>query len=1410
MAAFALLSGGLAVAATYEQDFDAFADGTTDLGDGTVITGPAVSVQGGRLQLTIDNQGLGFSSFHIPPLADSSQGWTATWDYEMFDSVGANDPADGFSFNYGDFALGAQGSAEEGMAGFATNNISFEVDTWMNFDAEQGVNISGVLNGADIQNQLGAFTNGIILNDGQRVSGTMTASYDATAGTVSFVTTGLETNADFVDIDLQGAVGDDAWNFGFSARVGGANEDLFIDNLVITTGVPSPSGHQPETLLYRRTDGLNVAGDDFTGALPENADQNIPFGELDDPNSSLIVALDVDLEPGNGGIDLTGDNHDLAFIFQFYDQDGVFSFTENYDDRVKIVATPISGSDNLTSTGAPLEHSDLGWDTRTYANFDFSAEGGGGWFNVDIWLTEDGGGAQSAADIGFGYFNGNSSNTADFGGIGYTSTFGISSGTPAVFDTDGNGQSWGVYLAGFDPNLDSDGDSIPDGYEENYFPGDLTQLGPGDFDGDGVNDPDEFIDGTDPTVADADNDGSNDGQEKAAGTDPANPDSDGDGLLDGVETNTGTLLDASDTGTDPLDFDSDDDSIGDGTEVAAGFDPNDPASHPAISTANHRSERVLYRRTDNLPGADFTGALPENIDQAAPFGEPDDPDSFLLEAINVDQEPGSGGVDLTGDNYDLAFIFQFYDQDGVFAFTENFDDRVKIVTTPISGSTNLEASGAAVQHTDVNWNVRSFANFDFGGGGWFDVHVWFTEDGGGAQSAADIGFGYYNDSSTNTGDFGGIGYASTFGVSSGAPAAFDTDGDGQSWGVYLDSFDPEIDSDGDSIPDGYEENYFPGDLTQLGPGDFDGDGLSDLEEYSGGTDPTDTDTDGDGLLDNVESGSGTFVDSNDTGTDPRNADTDGDGLSDSAESNSGTFVDANDTGTDPLDTDSDSDGCPDGVEVARGADRDPNGADGPGSHSTSYVQPFDGFPNGTTDLCDGSQIGSNNGPASIQNDQLRLSQDGTGSTHSSFRIPALNGSADAWTMTFDYTITAGGDPADGFAISYGAIPPLTNPTGAATDDANGAGEEAWSTAIPWLSVEVDTYDNGAGEGGVNVATNTTAHPDLTFIPGRPIASGETRTGTVTIAWDGNAGTLSANITGLVNPVEIVDLPIPDFTADDSYIWAINARTGGAHETVLIDNMSVSTTTTDVHNFVVSSDDSGANLDFEWNSFASEVYTVVSSTDPAADGPPETWTPVAGLQNLGATVPSNTHSIPNPGDPLRIYRLLAGPVPALFSDDFESGAGDWTALVNDPGGNTQWELGAPVGSTGPLTGAEDSATAWCTNLGDYGTDSDISLRSPAIDLTGVPGAVLSFEAFRDADGFGDTAEVRFLRAADQVPLGASVALDMTAFDSDFETIEIPVDAAAIGETVIIEFNFVSDGSADAFSGLTIDNVSVSAN
>ena len=1488
--------------------------------------------------------------------------------------------------------------------------------------------------------------------------------------------------------------------------------------------------HNPEKVLYRKTNNLPAA--DFTGALPENDDQLPPLGDPDDPESFLIEGIDVDREPGGLGTDLLGDNHDIAYVFQFYDEDGIFAFTENYDDRVKIVATPISGATDLSSQGNDQQHTDVAWNVRTYANFDFGA---GGWFNVDIWLTEDGGGAQSAADIGFGYYNDFSTNTADFGGIGYASVFGISSGVPAEFDIDDAGQSWGAYLDSFDPSLDSDGDNIPDGYEEQFFPGDLTQLGPGDFDQDGVNDPEEYVDGTDPTAPDADEDGSNDGQEKAAGTDPANPDTDGDGLLDGVETGTGTFVDANDTGTDPLAIDSDGDGASDSFEITENTDPNDPTSTPGAVTVqpsfapindspsgiyvpNFAQPGLNYQENKYNPNTILNGQSLNNYNihvsgspapnssvgaivpwashgpggnfsfRNSPFvagggdnftvryngyldmrsyspGQytihlvSDDTNYFIMDTPdgtviaddvnccaertqaftisipgifpfdNVFGEQGGGeytdiaisgpgipGIVALGDtengsppvypiiedttdsdgdtlpdgwetswvgidDLDQLTATGDFDQDGftdvaeftadtdptdddtdddglndgdeatagtnpsnsdsdndglldgVETNTGNFVSASDTGTDPLNADTDGDGArdgfeidesfdptnpasapgviivqpsfvpinelapgsygpdftreGIDYQENKYNagtiLNGQSLNNYNIhvsgnpapnrsvdaiapwtshGNGGNFSTRNSPFVDGGGDNftvryngyldmteyAAGDYTIHLVSDDTNyfimNTADGTVIAddvnccaeRTQPFTITTPGIFPFDNVFGEQGGGEWTDiaisgpgipgivalgdtaNGSPKVypiaadaeDSDDDNLPDAWETSWpSVSDLTQLsGAGDFDNDGSTDGAELLARTDPTNSDTDDDGLPDGVETGTGTFVGATDTGTDALNPDTDGDGLSDGVETNSGIFIDATDTGTSPFSVDSDGDLCPDGVEIARGAD--PNEASGLGSGSGAYLQNFDGFPNGTTDLCDGSQIGSNNGPASVQDGQLRLTLNGQGSTHASFRTPALAGSAASWTMTFDYSVTTGGDPADGFSVSYGAIPPLTNPTGTNANDANGVGEEGWGTDIPWVSVEFDTYDNGAGEGGLNVATNNTSHPDLFFLQGRPVPNGGSLSGTATISWDGDAGTLSANLTGLANPIEIVDLEIPNFTADDSYIWAFAARTGGATETVLIDNLSITTTSPDLHNFSVSSEDGGDTLNFEWNSYASEVYTVVSSTDPEGDGLPETWTPVPGLENLPATVPLNAHSIPSPGDPLRIFHLLAGPVPALFEDDFESGAEGWTTLVNDPSGNTAWELGSPVGSTGPLEGSGGSLNAWSTNLGDYGTDSDISLRSPSVDLTGIPGAELSFEVFRDADGFADIASVRFLRATDEVQLGDAVDIDMAIFDTDWTTIELPVDPAALGETIIIEFNFTSDSSPDAFSGLSIDDVSISAN
>ena len=93
--------------------------------------------------------------------------------------------------------------------------------------------------------------------------------------------------------------------------------------------------------------------------------------------------------------------------------------------------------------------------------------------------------------------------------------------------------------------------------------------------------------------------------------------------------------------------------------------------------------------------------------------------------------------------------------------------------------------------------------------------------------------------------------------------------------------------------------------------DGDGDGPSDSNDNCPAAwNPAQTDTDADTVGNTCD------------------ADDDGDGLPDDVETGSGVYVDANDTGSDPLDPDSDGDGVSDGAEVALGTD--PNNFQAPG------------------------------------------------------------------------------------------------------------------------------------------------------------------------------------------------------------------------------------------------------------------------------------------------------------------------------------------------------------------------------------------------------------------------------------------------------------------------------------------------
>jgi len=129
---------------------------------------------------------------------------------------------------------------------------------------------------------------------------------------------------------------------------------------------------------------------------------------------------------------------------------------------------------------------------------------------------------------------------------------------------------------------------------------------------------------------------------------------------------------------------------------------------------------------------------------------------------------------------------------------------------------------------------------------------------------------------------------------------------------YNNSTNPCVlnDTDLDGMPDGYENTY--GCLmanTADASVDHDSDGMTSLEEYnySDQLDPCTDDTDGDGLSDGDE----VLV----YGTDPLDRDSDHDGLVDSSE--------IMEYGTDPLVPDSDGDGAVDGAEIGAGAGMPP-------------------------------------------------------------------------------------------------------------------------------------------------------------------------------------------------------------------------------------------------------------------------------------------------------------------------------------------------------------------------------------------------------------------------------------------------------------------------------------------------------
>ncbi len=584
---------------------------------------------------------------------------------------------------------------------------------------------------------------------------------------------------------------------------------------------------------------------------------------------------------------------------------------------------------------------------------------------------------------------------------------------------------------------------------------------------------------------------------------------------------------------------------------------------------------------------------------------------------------------------------------------------------------------------------------------------------------------------------------------------------------------PLGDTDGDGLSDFYENangldanddgsvgESSPG--AQDGPngalGDPDGDGLSNTEERDLGTDPQDGDSDEDGLSDGVETGTGVWVSESDTGTAPLDPDSDQDSLLDGAENPELPFDPKDPTtqpGTNPNLSDTDGDTVPDGEEVAAG--RNPTFAD---PLPPTLFRPDDAILGGRI-LNDqfevgnaGGVVGNNNWPG-VEGPEFAI--DGVGQKYlnfAEFNSGVLVTPAGGLSVANSMTLWTAND----------AIPrdPTSYELYGTTADVSGPGPFALEqfTLISSGDLALPDSRNEGGAAELNEANSqniffSNSNAYLSYLIVFPTVKDQ----------------------GSANSMQIAEIQLTGQ-------FGTGARLRFEVEGV------------------------GNDLVFTFDSQAGKAYDILTTTDPGGEPDPASW--AVWQENITATPPENVEAFARPADPRRLFVLVEKPAPALFAEDFENGAPDWISLINDDLGNTAWELGSPNSISGPTTGADGSLNAFSTNLGDYGASSDITLRSPVIDLSvaGLTGATLSFQQFRDAEIFGDIATVRIIRSSDLSELGTFDA-DLSQVDSDWTEFSAPLPAAAIGETIIIEFSFTSDETLDLFSGWSIDNVEINA-
>jgi hypothetical protein len=501
---------------------------------------------------------------------------------------------------------------------------------------------------------------------------------------------------------------------------------------------------------------------------------------------------------------------------------------------------------------------------------------------------------------------------------------------------------------------DTDGDGIYDEYEvDNGLNPNGNDAGL-DKDGDGLSNLVEFQRGTRADRPDTDNDSLGDAVETGTGTwvgpgntgtNPRDSDTDRDGLKDNVETNTGAYVSPTNTGTSPFLADTDGDSFSDSIEIRysnanpvnAASRPLRPAQLDLLAYWNFNDDSNPAQTLDSIKGfpgslvnataftADAEGRSGLPGDKAIDFG-------FAGREGNKVLVPDAGFLSLAGTQNQIAVSF-WQRLDAVVDSSSFWAD------SPTAGGSRGLNAHATWSDNNLYWDTNGCCDGTNRVAGPVGIdlvsepawhHFVFLKNGDDKEVWVD-GVRMVDAANTNVlnTDFTVLHIGSDPGTANIAGriddfAVFDTLTEANiaalAGGASPPSLvPPNVDTDGDGMPDAYESANGLNPAVDDRLGDLDSDGSNNYAEFLANTLPNNADTDGDGVKDGAETRTGTFVSATNTGTDPLKPDTDGDRLQDAVETGTGVFVSATNTGTNPNIADTDGDTWDDGVEVTFGS-----------------------------------------------------------------------------------------------------------------------------------------------------------------------------------------------------------------------------------------------------------------------------------------------------------------------------------------------------------------------------------------------------------------------------------------------------------------------------------------------------------